>query len=83
MVINAVAGGISYLLRQDHFAKQYRSRWWFLLPILFNIVGGIVAYYAIRNDDLDKAKNCLLCGILLFAAMFLPVVVIGGVSLAD
>lgn len=55
------------LFRQDHTAHRYRSRWWFLLPIFGNLPGGVIAYCAIRHDDPDKAKNCLLLGLLLFA----------------
>ena len=53
------------LFRQDHTAVRYRSRLWYLLPILFNLPGGIIAFFAIRHDDPDKAKNCLLLGIIL------------------
>jgi hypothetical protein len=34
---------------------------------MFNILGGIVAYFAIRDDDPKKAKSCLLLGIILAA----------------
>lgn len=42
-----------------------RSNWWFLLPIFLSIIGGIIAYFAIRADDPAKAKNCLYLGIVL------------------
>ncbi len=44
-----------------------RSSLWFLLPIVFNVVGGIVAYFVIRDDDPKKARSCLLLGIILAA----------------
>lgn len=44
-----------------------RSSLWFLLPVAFNILGGIVAYFAIRDDDPKKARSCLLLGIVLAA----------------
>jgi len=45
-----------------------RSKWWYLVPILFDgIPGGIVAYFAIRYDDPRKAKNCLYLGIIITA----------------
>lgn len=53
------------LFRQDHAAVRYRSRLWYLLPVLFNLPGGLVAFFATRHDDPDKAKNCLLLGIIL------------------
>jgi len=44
-----------------------RSAWWFLLPILFNVIGGIIAYFVIKEDDPKRAKNCLYLGIILTA----------------
>ena len=42
-----------------------RSNWWFLLPIFLNIVGGIIAYFVLRHDDPQKARNCLALGAVL------------------
>ncbi len=50
-----------------------RSSFWFLLPILFNVVGGVIAFFIIKEDDPKKAKNCLYLGIILAA---IPVVLI-------
>ena len=44
-----------------------RSAWWFLLPILFNVIGGVIAYFVIKEDDPNRAKNCLYLGIILTA----------------
>ncbi len=44
-----------------------RSSLWFLLPIVFNVFGGIVAYFVIRDDDPKRAKSCLLLGLILAA----------------
>ena len=44
-----------------------RSNWWFLLPIFFHIVGGVIAYFVLRGDDPGKAKNCLYLGLILMA----------------
>ena len=46
---------------------RVRSRWWYLLPIFFNIIGGAIAYFILRDDDPKKAKNCLWLGIVLIA----------------
>jgi 4-hydroxybenzoate polyprenyltransferase len=60
-----------------------RSAWWFLLPILFNVIGGVIAYFVIKEDDPKRAKNCLWLGIILtaigFAIFLIPLAV--GVSL--
>ena len=44
-----------------------RSSSWFLLPIFFNVIGGVITYFVIKDDDPRKAKNCLLLGIILTA----------------
>ena len=72
-MLHKVGDGVLDLFRQDHKAYRYRSRLWYILPVLFNLPGGIVAFFAIRHDDLDKAKNCLLLGIILL----LPLVLLG------
>jgi hypothetical protein len=60
-----------------------RSSFWFLLPIAFNIIGGIIVYFIIKEDDPKKAKNCLYLGIILAAIPILLIVVplLIGVSL--
>ncbi|QLC49561.1 zinc ribbon domain-containing protein [Methanolobus zinderi] len=43
---------------------------WYLLPIIFNIIGGIIAYFAIRNKNRQMAKNLLQIGLLIFVLVF-------------
>ena len=45
------------------YPEKTRSNAWFLLPIFFGIIGGIIAFFMIRQDDPQKAKNCLYLGI--------------------
>jgi len=52
--------------RSTGMLKQ-RSNWWYLLAILLTPIGGIIAYFVIKNDDPAKAKNCLMLGFILFA----------------
>ena len=47
--------------------EKQRSNWWYLVPIFLGIIGGIIAYFALRNDDRQKAKKCLYIGLILFA----------------
>ncbi len=56
--------------------QKRRSNWWYLLAILFTPIGGIIAYFVIKNDDPSKAKNCLWIGMILFAIGF----IVGAVS---
>ena len=39
----------------------------YLAPIFIGLIGGIIAYFAIRRDDPQKAKRCLMVGIGLTA----------------
>ena len=43
--------------------EKVRSKAWFLLPIFFGVIGGIIAFFILRHDDPHKAKNCLYLGI--------------------
>jgi len=36
--------------------EKPRSNAWFLLPILFGVIGGIIAFFILRHDDPRKAK---------------------------
>ena len=51
----------------ENDARRTRSPAWYILPILLGIVGGIVAYFALRHDDPGKGKTCLYVGIGLTA----------------
>lgn len=43
--------------------EKQRSNAWYLLPIFFGVIGGIIAFFIIRQDDPRKARNCLYLGI--------------------
>ena len=47
--------------------RRRRSGWWFALPALFSVLGGVVAYLAIRRDDPAKARNCMWLGLAMTA----------------
>ena len=47
--------------------QRQRSNWWYLLAIFISPIGGIIAYFVIKNDDPSKAKNCLFLGFIIFA----------------
>ena len=42
-----------------------RSNAWYLLPIFFGIIGGVIAIIILRNDDITKGVYCLIIGIVL------------------
>ncbi len=47
------------------YPEKPRSNAWFLLPIVFGVIGGIIAFFILRHDDPRKAKNCLYLGLVL------------------
>jgi signal peptidase I len=47
-----------------------RSPFWYLLPIFFGIIGGIIAYVILKDSDQQKAKRSLVLGIILTVPMF-------------
>lgn len=50
--------------------KSGRSPLWYLLPAILGIIGGVIAYFILKNDDPSKAKNCLWLGIILVVIYF-------------
>ena len=47
------------------YPEKSRSNLWFLLPIFLGLIGGLIAFFILRQDDPSKAKNCLYLGIIL------------------
>jgi len=45
------------------YPEKPRSNAWFLLPIFFGVIGGIIAFFILRRDDPRKARNCLYVGL--------------------
>ena len=50
--------------------KRKRSWWWLVPPMFGGIFGGLISFFAIRKDDVRKAKICLYVGIFMTAAPF-------------
>ena len=46
--------------------SQKRSNAWYLVPIIFSLLGGIIAFLILRKSDSSKAKKCLIIGIVIF-----------------
>ena len=51
--------------------KQHVSSLWYLLPILFAILGGVIAWYVNRKKDPGKARNFLMLGAMMTAFLWL------------
>lgn len=48
-------------------APRRRSWAWFLLPVFVDVIGGALAYWALRHDSPRLARDCLYVGITLTA----------------
>ncbi len=62
------------------YPERKRSNWWYLLPIFFGIIGGIIAYFALRRDDREKAKKCIYLGLILLAVGIILDISLTGVA---
>jgi hypothetical protein len=49
----------------DENKLRKRSAWWYLLPIFFSVVGGVIAYFIVKENDPKLARNCLILGLLI------------------
>jgi hypothetical protein len=60
------------------------SKLWYLVPILFGLIGGLVCYLILKDKDKKMAKNLLIVGLVIsvlliavnafFAAVYLMAV---------
>jgi hypothetical protein len=46
-------------IQQQGKPQTKRSGWWYLLPIFFSIIGGVIAYFVLKDVDkkLDEENN--------------------------
>jgi len=59
--------------------ERNRSLWWTLLPIFVGIIGGVIGYFVLKNDDPRLSKFCLQLGIVLTViqlAVYLPLILL-------
>ena len=54
---------------------------WWLLPIFFSVIGGIIAWVCVKDTDPRMAKNCLILGIVITVVPFLIVLLIAVATL--
>ncbi|MGI0057136.1 MAG: hypothetical protein ACREAK_07150 [Nitrosarchaeum sp.] len=53
------------IMNKSTTATEPDSKWWYLVPIFFSIIGGLIVYFALRKDSPNIAKNCLIIGIVM------------------
>lgn len=44
-----------------------RSNWWYVVALPGGLMAGLIIYYALRYDDMRRAKRCLLLGFVTLA----------------
>jgi signal peptidase len=47
-----------------------KSPFWYLLPAFLGIIGGVIAYAILKNDDPQKAKRALIIGLIITIPIF-------------
>lgn len=53
--------------------KEKPTRLWYLVPLLLGIIGGIIGYFAVKDEDRKMARELLLVGIL---TSFVPIIIL-------
>lgn len=48
-----------------YHAPSKPTGWWYLVPFFFGILGGLVAYIGVRDQDRDMATNLLAFSIFI------------------
>ena len=49
---------------------------WWLLPIFFSFIGGIIAWVCVKDTDPRMARNCLILGIVITVVPFAIILLI-------
>jgi signal peptidase I len=44
--------------------QSTRSPFWYLLPVFLGIIGGVIAYFILKNSDKNKAERAIIIGII-------------------
>ncbi|MCP6727170.1 MAG: hypothetical protein KJI69_04040 [Patescibacteria group bacterium] len=58
-------------------AKSKVSHFWYLVPIMFGWLGGVVGFFAVRGRDENKARNLFFVGL---AVTIIPYVIIFSIA---
>ena len=59
-----------------------RSWAWYLLPIFTGIIGGVIVYFAMKQDNLRMAKDCLYIGITLTIINIVPFAILVAIGIS-
>jgi RsiW-degrading membrane proteinase PrsW (M82 family) len=62
--------------------RKNPSKAWYLLPIFFGILGGLVMYFIVRDDNKQMAKNGLILSVILTIVGIILVVILNVIMLS-
>jgi RsiW-degrading membrane proteinase PrsW (M82 family) len=62
--------------------RKNPSKAWYLLPIFFGILGGLVMYFIVRDDNKQMAKNGLILSVILTMVGIIFVVILNVIMLS-
>ncbi len=40
------------------------SNWWYLVPLIFGLVGGVLGWFGVKNRNPQKARYLLITGVI-------------------
>jgi len=61
-------------------AKSKVSNYWYLVPILFGWLGGVIGFFGVRGRDENKARNLFLVGIGVSVGVFVLGITVDSVN---
>ncbi len=56
-------------------SDEETSKWYWLLPILFNWIGGLTGWLVLKDKNREKANNILISGIVIMGLKMLTLVI--------
>jgi RsiW-degrading membrane proteinase PrsW (M82 family) len=62
--------------------RKNPSKAWYLLPIFFGILGGLIMYFIVRDDNKQMAKNGLILSVILTIVGIILVVILNVIMLS-
>lgn len=60
--------------------EESRSKLWYVVPVLFGVIGGFITWLILRSQDGVMAKNCLLIGAISSLISLVLYFVLGSVT---